>query len=381
MKFLAVDVGTGTQDVLLWDARLSLENGYKLVLPSPTLMIRRQIQTAIKQKRDLVLTGVMMGGGPSGWAVEDALKAGCRVYATPQAARTLDDDLERVRELGVILLSEDEAARLPEDVVRICMQDFDLDLLQRTFALYGIGLHDLAAVAVAVFDHGNAPAGVSDRRFRFDYLKKRVLEVNRLSAFAYMSESIPPDLTRMQAVAEYAGGLDCPLVLLDSAPAAVLGATFDPHVADMPAKLIVNLGNMHTLAFRLGAEGIVGIFEHHTPLLNAQTLESMIRKFAAGTLGNDEVYGSHGHGAYLRAETPFDLADPASEVVLTGPRRGLLNGSNLLLYQAAPFGDMMLAGCYGLLAAVADLLPEYAETIVSALQHENSDQITPWDIE
>ncbi len=381
MKFLAVDVGTGTQDVLLWDARLSLENGYKLVLPSPTLMIRRKIQIAIKQKQALVLTGVMMGGGPSGWAVEDALKAGCRVYATPQAARTLDDDLERVRELGVILLSEDEVARLPEGVARICMQDFDFDLLRRTFALYRIGLRDLAAVAVAVFDHGNAPVEESDRKFRFEYLKKRVLEENRLSAFAYISESIPGDLTRMQAVAESAGGLDCPLVVMDSAPAAVLGATFDPHVADMPAKLIVNLGNMHTLSFRLGAEGIAGIFEHHTPMLDAQLLEGLIRKFAAGTLSNDEVYGSHGHGAYLRAEAPFNLADPAAEVVLTGPRRGLLHGCNLRTCNAAPFGDMMLAGCYGLLAAAADLLPENTDKIFSALENKSLTEITPWDIE
>lgn len=381
MKFLAVDVGTGTQDVLLWDARLSLENGYKLVLPSPTLMIRRKIQIAIKQKQDLVLTGVMMGGGPSGWAVEDALKAGCRVYATPQAARTLDDDLERVRELGVILLSEDEVARLPEGVARICMQDFDFDLLRRTFALYRIGLRDLAAVAVAVFDHGNAPVEESDRKFRFDYLKRRSLEKNRLSAFAYRSQDIPTDLTRMQAVAETACGLPCPLVVMDSAPAAVLGATFDPHVADMPHKLIVNLGNMHTLAFRLGVEGIAGIVEHHTPMLDAGALEGLLRKFAAGTLGNDEVYGSHGHGAWLRDAPAFDLADPAAEVVLTGPRRSLLRDSKLRTYNAAPFGDMMLAGCYGLLATVADLLPEHTDTILAAMKQETGGQITPWDIE
>ena len=33
MRILTVDVGTGTQDVFLYDSDLDLENGYKLVMP------------------------------------------------------------------------------------------------------------------------------------------------------------------------------------------------------------------------------------------------------------------------------------------------------------------------------------------------------------
>ena len=44
------------------------------------------------------------------------------------------------------------------------MKDFDFPLISKTFSDYGVSLDDLAAVAVAVFDHGNAPAGVSDRQ-------------------------------------------------------------------------------------------------------------------------------------------------------------------------------------------------------------------------
>jgi len=39
MRILTVDVGTGTQDVFLYDSSLDLENGYKLVLPSPTMLV------------------------------------------------------------------------------------------------------------------------------------------------------------------------------------------------------------------------------------------------------------------------------------------------------------------------------------------------------
>jgi hypothetical protein len=41
-------------------------------------------------------------------------------------------------------------------------------------------------------------------------------------------------------------------------------------------------------------------------------------------------------------------------LAVTGPRRALLRGSNLQSYEATPHGDMMLAGCYGLLRAFAE---------------------------
>ena len=40
MQILTVDVGTGTQDVLLFDSDRELENCFKLVLPSPTVVVK-----------------------------------------------------------------------------------------------------------------------------------------------------------------------------------------------------------------------------------------------------------------------------------------------------------------------------------------------------
>ena len=42
--------------------------------------------------------------------------------------------------------------------------------------------------------------------------------------------------------------------------------------------------------------------------------------------------------------------------MIIGPRRNLLRSSSLRPYFAVPFGDMMIAGCFGLLAATADVL-------------------------
>src|SRR5262249_5089636 len=149
------------------------------------------------ERAPVLLTGRTMGGGPCAWAAEAHVKAGLTVLATPDAARTFDDDLAMVERMGVRIVSEDEAAR--ETVARrIGMRDLDLNAIGRALEAFGVEPR-YDAVAVAVFDHGNAPPGVSDRRFRFEYLKQ-VVARNDLAAFAYPREAIPERLTRMQAV-------------------------------------------------------------------------------------------------------------------------------------------------------------------------------------
>ena len=56
-----------------------------------------------------------------------------------------------------------------------------------------------------------------------DYLDQRIRMKDALSAFAFPSDAVPPIMTRMQSVAASAGDLDCPLVVMDTAPAAILG--------------------------------------------------------------------------------------------------------------------------------------------------------------
>ena len=41
MQILTVDIGTGTQDILLFDSERTPENCLKLVMPSPTAAARR----------------------------------------------------------------------------------------------------------------------------------------------------------------------------------------------------------------------------------------------------------------------------------------------------------------------------------------------------
>jgi len=382
VKILAVDVGTGTQDILLFDSRLDVENSFKLVVPAPTMMVNRKIQDATRRGVPVVLTGVTMGGGPSQWAAEEHLRAGYQIYATSDAARSYDDDLEAVQEMGITLVSDDEVKVLPIDAAHIQMRDFNFRAIAAAFSYFGILLDELNAVAVAVFDHGNAPPGYSDRQFRFDYLDHHIGLSGRLQDFAFTAEAVPAEMTRLQAVVASAGDMDAPLVVMDTAPAAVLGATFDPIIGQKEHKVIANVGNFHTLAFRLGAGGIEGVFEHHTGLVNVDKLDRLLLALADGSLTHEQVFNDHGHGALVYGENPVDLSEGNFGVGVTGPRQSMMRSSTLRPHFAAPFGDMMLAGCYGLLSAVGNVLPELRGELDAALDQQSSAAAAPpWEVE
>jgi uncharacterized protein (DUF1786 family) len=352
-----------------------------MVLPSPTMIVRRKIQETTKKRLPIVLSGVTMGGGPSHWAVEDHLAAGLAVYATPDAARSFNDDLDFLREQGITMVSEEEAQALGNSNPSFRLQDFDYAAIRQAFQAFGVSLDDLAAVAVAVFDHGAAPPGYSDRKFRFEYIEERVLAENRLSAFAFPSDRIPAIMTRMQAVAHSAGQVEAPLMLMDTAPAAVLGATLDPRLRSQARPMVANIGNFHTLAFRLGPTGIEGVFEHHTGFMDREKLEFLFREFAAGRLSDEFVFADQGHGARILAPTPLPLNGDHPALTVVGPRRGMIAGSGLQPYFAAPFGDMMLVGCFGLLAAAADVFPELAGRIKASLYQAGDQGSPPWELD
>ncbi|MBN1659224.1 MAG: DUF1786 domain-containing protein [Anaerolineae bacterium] len=365
MQILAVDIGTGTEDILLFDTSKEPENALKMVVPSPTRLLAASVRAATRAGEDVLLTGVTMGGGPSTWAVDEHLAAGRRVYATPNAARTFNDDLDEVGEMGVQVVSEDEAAGLT-GVRRLEMRDFDYRALARAFANFDVDLDAVDVLALAVFDHGAAPPGVSDRLFRFKYLAQRIDTGRGLAAFAFPRDEIPPSMTRLQAVAATAPS-DRMLVVMDTAPAAVLGATEDPVVRRQQGAIVVaNVGNMHTLAFHLCNGQIAGLFEHHTGLLNREELEWLLVELTAGTLDHEALFAHHGHGALLLDR---DIeCNQMDFLAITGPRRGMLAGSELRPYLAVPYGDMMMAGCWGLVRACASVLPWAAEEIEGALR-------------
>ncbi len=360
MRILTVDVGTGTQDILLWDTAEPVANAVQMVMPSPTRRIAQAVRAATARGRAIALGGTLMGGGPCHWAVNDHLKAGYKVYATPDAARTFDDNLEAVRdEMGVVLVGEDELLRI--DAEQITMRDLDLDAIGSACRAFDAP-PEFDALAVAVFDHGNAPPNVSDRRFRFDYLASRLRDGGRLTDLAFARDAIPAEMTRLQAVANTAPA-GMPLLVMDTAPAAVLGAFDDPRLWEQRAIIVCNVGNFHVLAFHFHSGRIRGLFEHHTGEVTPRQLNGFIDRLAEGTITNDEIFNSQGHGALVFDRKP----SRGVMVATTGPRQAMLD-EVLSTYHAVPHGAMMHAGNFGLLRAAAAHLPQYRDEIEQGLE-------------
>ncbi|HLZ81531.1 MAG TPA: DUF1786 family protein [Ktedonobacteraceae bacterium] len=374
-RILAVDVGTGTQDILFFESGKTIENCFKMVMPSPTVIIAERIKRATERGQPLLLTGVTMGGGPCHWAARDHALAGLPVAVTSEAGRTFDDDLAMVEQMGFEIIDEYEAKGRVENpvLVHIELQDLNAHAILSALRAFDVDPR-VDALAIAAFDHGAAPPGISDRRFRFDFIEETVRKDPRPSAFAYSAERTPADLTRLRSIASSANRYielsgsptDIPLLLMDTGSAAVLGSLEDPLVRGQQHSLLCNIGNFHTLAFHLVKGRIVGIFEHHTGEISRAQLEDMLVKLAHATITNEEVFNSSGHGALILEKSSND-GSGFPFLAVTGPRREMLRGSSLHPYEATPHGDMMLAGCFGLLRALADHEPGMASLIEPSL--------------
>lgn len=358
MHLLCIDIGSGTQDILYLDTQEPVENAIQLVLPAPTRLVARRIEAATSRGNSIVFAGETMGGGANTWALKRHLEAGLKAYATPQAARTFDDDLEEVASWGVTFVSPEEATRL-QGACLIETRDVTLDVLAKALSEWDIRLAP-DCLGVAVLDHGAAPPAESDRVFRFQNLERQ-LRLNRsLEALIYTPDSLPHYLTRMEAVARSLPGL--PIVLMDTGAAAVMGASLDRVVSSYHQRLSINAGNSHTMAFYLSDFRVLGMFEHHTSLLSAAKLDDLLERLLAARLTAEELQEQGGHGAVV-----FERSESPPFVSITGPRRQMLAGSRMNPYFASPFGSMMLAGCFGLARAAALKLPQYREEVERAL--------------
>lgn len=365
MRILAIDIGTGTQDILLFDPSGPVENSPKLVMPSPTAIASRRIRAATAARRSVVLTGVVAGGGPSAWALGDHLRAGLPAFATPEAARTLDDDLRRVEADGVRLVTEEEAAGIEGE--QIVLRDLDLGAIRAALRAFDIDT-DFAGIAVGVFDHGAAPPEVSDRVFRFEHIARVLAADADAHAFACLPDDLPAHLTRARAVLDSVD-IDVPTVFMDNGPAAALGALHDPEVARHRRRAVLNVGNMHVLCFVLDGTRVEAVFEHHSGEVAPERLAGMVGELLDGRLTNEAVFSSMGHGALYASGGGGGIAR-VGMLAVTGPQRermlpALIAAGLPAVHAAAPHGDMMISGCFGLLDGFAYRVPEARESVAA----------------
>src|SRR5512136_2824988 len=136
MRILAVDVGTGTQDILLFDSSSVVQNCVKMIMTSPTTLAAQRIAAATKRGWPILMEGVTMGGGPCKRALLKHTAAGLAAYATEEAALTIDDDPEVVKGMGVTILSPDEVlSRHKYEVIQL--RDLDLAAIRGALQSFG----------------------------------------------------------------------------------------------------------------------------------------------------------------------------------------------------------------------------------------------------
>ena len=345
-EILAIDIGSGTQDILIYQKGIPMENCVQMILPSPTRIIAQKIHKATASRKDIFLTGNTMGGGPCFWAVEKHIQAGLKAYATELAALTFHDNLDEVRRRGVQI-----TPRPPKGTHSIHLGDVDLIALRIALGLFRINLPETYAIAVQ--DHGFNPGG-SNRRLRFQYWEEFLAKGGRLRDLIYFDP--PSYMTRMVAVQKDVPGA----AVMDTCAAAVWGILCDPRAVEKQGEgfIAVNLGNQHTLGALVQGDRIWGIFEHHTGHLTREKLASILDRFPRKSLSQEEIFRDGGHGCAVHPD--FSRKKGYRFITITGPQRSLAEG--LGYYMAAPYGDMMLTGCFGLVAALrAKIATEHTE--------------------
>jgi uncharacterized protein (DUF1786 family) len=333
-KFLLLDVGAGTLDILYFDDESGLH--YKAVVRSPVLTVAEK---ARRLEGNLLVRGTEMGGGP----ISEILIARAKesqVLMTPSAALTLHHDLERVKAFGINMVDETEAASLwaTGRYSNLSLGDLEIPRLQSLVEAFGVPF-SFDVVGVCAQDHGMPPPGISS------------LDRDPVPhALLYARDQIPAPLNRLKGIAESASELPAhEIYVMDSGMAAILGGSLDPKVISRERIIVLDLATSHTLGAALEKGEIAGFFEYHTRDITLQRLESLVIELAEGELVHEKILKQGGHGAYVRKAFGFDH----SEIILaTGPKRRLIEKSRLPIRPGAPFGDHMMTGTAGLLEAI-----------------------------
>ncbi|WP_290596305.1 MULTISPECIES: DUF1786 family protein [unclassified Archaeoglobus] len=318
-----LDVGSGTQDFMLF-AEKNIRNCPKAILPSPTKLIARRIE---RVDRDIYLHGYTMGGGAITWAVRRHLER-YRVYADERAALTFSDDLEKVREMGVIIGEPDG------DVVSIETKDVDMPFFADFISKMGYEMPEKYVIAVQ--DHGFSPK-ISNRIFRFRMFERLIKKSPAVESFLFHSSKIPAEFNRMRdaarSVLDYIEG---DVYVIDTVFAAIAGCAISAR--EFPA-LLVNFGNSHLTAAVVNRDlEIRALLEHHTPVLKrrGENIEGLLERFVEGKIDNEYILKDGGHGCYI--EEVLDVRDS----VCTGPNAKMAN-----IREAD--GDPMTVGNLGML--------------------------------
>jgi uncharacterized protein (DUF1786 family) len=344
-RFLLLDVGAGTLDVLYWDDLAGQH--YKAVVRSPVLTVAER---AGKIGGNLLVTGVEMGGGE----LMDVLSRHAReadVVVSASAALTLSHNPVRVRESGLRIIEDSGTAALARsgEYTSLDLCDIPREHLENIVTGFGTPF-EFDIVGVCAQDHGMPPAGKSHLDFRHEIIKAAIDHAPSLESLLYGKGSVPAFLNRLKSIEKTASGFPTGEVyVMDSGIAAIIGASMDFQLRGKRRFIVLDIATSHTVCAAFEDGEIAGFVEYHTRDLELGKLESLLVDLADGKLVHERVLAEGGHGAYIRKAFGFGAVEL---IVATGPKRRLVKNSKLPITFGAPLGDNMMTGTAGLLRAI-----------------------------
>ena len=344
-RFLLVDIGAGTMDILYYDTETGLP--YKAVVESP---VRTMATKAAGLSGDLVVTGVEMGGGPITDILRD--KAGKnKVIMSESAAATLHHSPKIVQSWGIEIIMNTIAEKMARTSkfthMNIC--DLEAERIERIVAGFGVEFA-FDVVGLCAQDHGAAPEQVSHLDYRHNMFTDILDRTPYPETLLFKSTEVPPTMNRLTSLAKTAEELPTKeIYVMDSGMAAILGASLDAQKQGKKKILVLDIATSHTVAAAMDEWELVGFFEYHTRDITLKRLETLLLDLAEGNLSHKQILEEGGHGAYINRAIGFESCEI---IVATGPKRKMLKDSKLPITFGAPWGDNMMTGTVGLLEAI-----------------------------
>ena len=257
MRILAIDVGTGTQDIMIYDDEKELENSIKLVLPSPHLYISQKIREI---DNDIYFDGEIMGGGKLKKTLTEHMDKGYKVVMEELPAKTIRDKISQVEAIGIEIVSPEKDYK---DYTKITLADINITKLSEFLLGYDLEF-DFDEIAIAVQDHGYNE-NMGDRDFRFEKFREKLISPIKPEEFSFKGNT-PQYYTRMKAAERQLKkeGIDLKPLLMDTKFASIAGMCHDDIASQLKSFIAIDIGNGHTTAASIEEGKIQGIFEHHT---------------------------------------------------------------------------------------------------------------------
>jgi uncharacterized protein (DUF1786 family) len=346
---LAIDVGKGTEDVLLFEESEPIENSLQLVLPSTAQIFKKQLEKDVSER--IVISGEIMAGEPWHKVVyAKTSKNPESVIMSSTAAKSLRYNLDQVRIKGVKIVRDDQISEFTGS--QYYLSDINWQRIDDIISSSGYNLTDIDTVLLCCQDHGEPTdpnQGVRD--FRMKSVYQPLQKNGRLEDLLIRSNDIPKTLPRHQSISKSAINhfdyLDADNVfVMDSSPAVVLGGLLGKK-----KELAINVGNGHTLAVFLRNQVVQAIYELHTGGVVPDTLMRDLQLLSQNKLHHEEILARGGHGIFKKEK--MDLSVPEFEdylpITLIGPNRSKLMDLEVNLVH--PGGNMMMAGPIGLIQA------------------------------